>query len=400
MQELESTDVEQLDWLDMDTTLPPEEVVDVTPEEAELYGRKIIDYFDEFGDVTDYYMSKKLEKLEKIHETFSGYGQCDELFDGHSVQPKDMDIEIVPVESDAQNSLWNSLTQITATFPIENMPGRAMKLLIRDNTSGTYLGMLRLGTPVLNMKPRNDSLGEYVDAEIINPTVFNGTVIVPAQPFGFNMLGGKLMALICASNEVRALFKERYKADMVLFETTSLYGSIKGGSQYDGLKPFIRYGGDTDSKFPMNLGDELHHEILRFFVSKNPNFVDFTSGSIKFKSYMKILGTIKRTLKESNHPFYQEFVDGLQRANDLNTNKRYYYSDYGVANILEHMKGAKPVYKEGMSKKRFDLENLVNWWKKKAQKRYESVVKSDRLKENLEYWTPQRVKEKYIEPIR
>jgi hypothetical protein len=35
--------------------------------------------------------------------------------------------------------------------------------------------------------------------------------------------------------------------NLCLFETTSLYGSTKGVSQYDGMKPFIRFQGVTDS---------------------------------------------------------------------------------------------------------------------------------------------------------
>ena len=37
-----------------------------------------------------------------------------------------------------------------------------------------------------------------------------------------------------------------------MFETTSLYGNSKSASQYDGMKPMLRYKGLTDSDFILN----------------------------------------------------------------------------------------------------------------------------------------------------
>ena len=64
-----------------------------------------------------------------------------------------------------------------------------------------------------------------------------GFVIVPTQPFGFNYLGGKLLAALCCSHEVREKLNKKYDMNLVMFETTSLYGNSKSASQYDGMKP-------------------------------------------------------------------------------------------------------------------------------------------------------------------
>ena len=55
------------------------------------------------------------------------------------------------------------------------------------------------------------------------------------------------------------------------FETTSLYGSTTSASQYDGLKPFIRYKGLTDSKFLPLLHDKAFHELHDRFTKINNN---------------------------------------------------------------------------------------------------------------------------------
>jgi F0F1-type ATP synthase membrane subunit c/vacuolar-type H+-ATPase subunit K len=65
-------------------------------------------------------------------------------------------------------------------------------------------------------------------AQRFNACAAMGFVIVPAQPFGFNYLGGKLLAAICTTHEVRKMLDEKYKMTTCLFETTSLYGRFQG----------------------------------------------------------------------------------------------------------------------------------------------------------------------------
>ena len=94
------------------------------------------------------------------------------------------------------------------------------------------------------------------DTTNFNNTTAMGFTIVPSQPFGYNYLGGKLLAALCCSHEIRELINEKYKMNLCLFETTSLYGSSKAISQYDGMKPYLRFKGLTDSNFvPMLDGD-------------------------------------------------------------------------------------------------------------------------------------------------
>ena len=63
-----------------------------------------------------------------------------------------------------------------------------------------------------------------------------GFAIVPSQPFGYNYLGGKLLALMCVSHFAREHLNKVFEKDIGWFETTSLYGSTTSASQYDGLE--------------------------------------------------------------------------------------------------------------------------------------------------------------------
>ena len=180
----------------------------------------------------------------------------DDLFSDFSMHPNDMDIEI----SEIPNNLFQTLLDITSSH-INKVPvGRNIQLVAKEKNTGKIIGFIRLGSPVIYMKPRHDFLGQVFSqkpewAKRFNDSVIMGFVIVPSQPFGFNYLGGKLLSAICVSHEVREICNKKYNTNICMFETTSLYGSTKGVSQYDGMKPYIRYKGLTDSDMvPMKIG--------------------------------------------------------------------------------------------------------------------------------------------------
>ena len=97
-----------------------------------------------------------------------------------------------------------------------------------------------------------------------------GFIIVPTQPLtGYNYLGGKLLAMLCCTHEVREILNSKYDANICHFETTSLYGSTKSASQYDGLKPIMRYKGLTDSNFTPLLHDHIFKDLNQWFIERN-----------------------------------------------------------------------------------------------------------------------------------
>ena len=99
------------------------------------------------------------------------------------------------------------------------------------------------------VKNRNDLLGNVYELTSFNKTAALWVLLLCYTAFGFNYLGGKLLASLCCSHEVREMLNKKYDMNLVMFETTSLYGNSKSASQYDGMKPMLRYKGLTDSDF-------------------------------------------------------------------------------------------------------------------------------------------------------
>lgn len=354
--------------------------------EDSLYAyNKIHEAYDGILRIDDYFRMKKMERIDKIPTPLFGMSLEDELFQDYDMHPEDMNFRIVSPDHDT----FNTLLEMTASFTYEDAPGKEMKLMIQETTSGRVVGFIKLGSPIINSKPRNEYLGGVPDLTIFNKRAIMGFIIVPVQPFGYNYLGGKLLSLICASHEVREMLNKKYNTEMCLFETTSLYGNIKGTSQYDGLKPYIRYLGDTDSKFLLTLPDFIYHDLHKWFIEKNDGeqLIHKGASSRKLKIQTKMISIIKNSLKEHHPHKLHEFKSFLDSRQDVTTQKRFYMSDYGYENVKDVLLGkTDKLIENKINFDKFYLENMVKWWKNKASNRFAKLKTENTLRTELEVW--------------
>jgi hypothetical protein len=184
------------------------------------------------------------------------------------------------------------------------------------------------------------------------------------------------------------MLNKKYNTEFCLFETTSLYGNIKGGSMYDGMRPYLRYKGDTQSKFLLTLGEEVYPELRDWFTKKNDGeeLIRKGASSRKLKMQTKMVGIIRASLKEHDERAYKLFTDKIQTAGEVTTQKRFYISEMGFSNVRNILLGKENVLTKAENYDRFELDNIIEWWKKKATKRYDNVVADGRVRKNLEIW--------------
>lgn len=346
------------------------------------------DYFGKFERIDEYMRDQKLNSLIEMPMN-PLFPLEDELFSDFKMHPKDMKIEVV--QSNPEE--WEQLLNITSSHVNIAPVGRNLKLSVKEKNTNKFLGFIRLGSPVINCKPRNDLLGQVFSqnkdtSDRFNKSTMMGFVIVPAQPFGFNYLGGKLLASICCSHEVRELVNKKYKMNMCLFETTSLYGSTKSSSQYDGMKPYLRYQGLTDSDFLPMMHGKPFHDLRNFVEMRLGPLVPEGVSSQKLKQTTKIISLIKSTLKGSKE--IEEFNEIIEKAKNLTEQKRYYTCNYGFKNYLDYINCKTDTLIPDENYERFKLENVVEWWKNKATNRYETLKTEKRLRKKLEVWTSKK----------
>lgn len=347
---------------------------------------KVFDnYFGNFDRIDEYMRDQKLNSLSELPSN-PLFPLEDELFQDFTMHPKDMNFEVVEID----NETWTNLLNITSSHV--NIPpvGRNVKLAVRETNTGKYVGFIRLGSPVINCKPRNEMLGQVFTQQPewgkrFNNSAMMGFVIVPAQPFGYNYLGGKLLAAICTSHEVREIVNQKYGMNLCLFETTSLYGSSKTVSQYDGMKPYIRYKGLTDSDFLPMMHGKPYSDLRDFVEGKVGKLVDEETSSKKLKISMKIISLTKAALKGT--PEGDTFLATIEKAKGLTEQKRYYISDYGFKNMVDYVNCKTDVLIPGENYEKHKLVNLIEWWRTKAVNRYATLHNEGRLRTELEVWT-------------
>lgn len=342
----------------------------LSEENAIWAANQFIEYYSKFNRIDDYLRYVKKSRIDNASGKL--FGPEDEMFSDFTLSPEQMSFTIHEVDTSAKpkskynQDLYSEILNITASNPIEEaIPGRTIKWIVTENTTSKVVGVIRFGSPTINSKPRNDYFGEVLSLSQINNDFVMAFNIVPVQPFGYNYLGGKLLALLASSNHLKRMFDQKYQTDLKYFETTSLYGTTKGVSMYDGLKPYIRHIGDTESNFLPLFHDDYFRDMFWWFnenANQGQRLISADKSSKKLKIQTKMISIIRNSLNDLNK--LKEFNECIQKAKGITEKKRYYISQFG-----------------------YEPEEVIEWWKKKASKRYDKLKSENRLRTELELWS-------------
>ena len=349
-----------------------------------------IEYFGQYERIDQYLKEQKLEQVKNFPFQLPGMADEDDFYANFEVSPEDMKFKVTEPNGQVFDRMLNKTSSHTN---MSSIPGKSIRLLVTETTTNTIVGFIRLGSPVINSKPRNEYLGRPLATTDLdemgrfNNSAIMGFVIVPTQPFGYNYLGGKLLAAICCSHHVRDILNKKYNTNICLFETTSLYGSSKSSSQYDGMKPYLRFKGLTDSHFLPLLHGEAFKKMNAWFTERNGEpLVDPEASSRKLKTQTKMVSIIKESLKKHDANLYDKFSKFVNKTRDLTEQKRFYMSDYGYENVPQYLKRETDELKKGLHYDKFTLENTIKWWQKLATKRYNKLKTNQSIRSELEIW--------------
>ena len=229
------------------------------------------------------------------------------------------------------------------------------------------LGFIRIDSGGLNNKPIQEYLGQTkLMPDFVNRHILNAKGLVPTATFG-KWRGGKLLALISQSNEIRNFFNQLHNRDVVLWYSMSLWGSSKESSQYDQLDRFIKYIGNTESTHPIRMKDPHRERIIDWLdrrgISKG-NFV-FSGSSKSDKKFTAVVNFVKHSLWYNKKDktvklLRKKFENQMQLLGDITETKRCYVSTYGLENWDDNL-----INFEREEKAENNLENLFEYWKKK-----------------------------------
>lgn len=185
---------------------------------------------------------------------------------------KKIKIQLEFVENKEQKDIWNYYRRYISSLKISKnskLIGRQIHILVKDNITNKYLGILSFSSDTYSMESRDKYIGWSNEIKKENlKYIMNMSTCVSLQPFGFNFNGGKLIASLAFSKEVLSYFKEKYEYDDLLgITTTSLYGK---SIQYDRLKN-LKYLGNTKGHSSYKVPSEVT-KLCNEFLKKEYNY--------------------------------------------------------------------------------------------------------------------------------
>ncbi|HPQ09628.1 MAG TPA: DUF4338 domain-containing protein [Bacteroidia bacterium] len=204
------------------------------------------------------------------------------LANGYDVMRSEIEPLIEVCETQKQKDLFRIFRYYWSS-PYSDYVGRRIKILIRDRAlpNKPVIGIAALGSPIIHIPERDDFIGWDKKTRTKNLIYTMDAYVIGALPPYNYLLGGKLISLLLASNEVRKIYQNKYKGKVTIIDkrianslvgifTTSLYGK---SSQYNRLKYkdilLYQHIGYTKGYGTLHLSKETIQEMVRFLKSKN-----------------------------------------------------------------------------------------------------------------------------------
>jgi len=181
---------------------------------------------------------------------------------GEDVDPSQIEPELIEVGAETlEANLFRFATSLWSV-PVSQGFGRRLRFLVRDRSNGKLIGVFALGDPVFNLSARDDFVGwTATDRKDRLVHVMDAYVVGAVPPYS-QLIGGKLVAGLMCSNEVRQAYERKYldsksiisgkakRARLVLLTTTSALGRssiynrllIPGGPQFNRIGTTKGYG--------------------------------------------------------------------------------------------------------------------------------------------------------------
>ncbi len=175
---------------------------------------------DTKSEVRDFHSPARHEKYEANRKFVeeNEVALVENFADGQDIDIKELWPKLEVVESGTDASDLFRFATLLWSVPVSEGFGRRVRFLLRDEHTDKVLGLFALGDPVFNLSCRDDWIGwNHFDREKRLYNVMDIFVLGAVPPYNM-LLGGKLTAMIAASNEVRRVIQRRYAATKTVIQ--------------------------------------------------------------------------------------------------------------------------------------------------------------------------------------
>jgi hypothetical protein len=229
--------------------------------------------------IRDFHSKKRIDVLRSNKSFIQQYGPdlVMNFATGRQVDPEAITPELVEVKSDSEESRLFRFACLLWSVPVSQGFGRRIRFLIRDKQNGQLIGLFALGDPVFNLSARDKWIGwKFEDRKDRLTHIMDAYVVGSVPPYS-QLIGGKLVAALMGSKEVKDVYERKYlglqavisgkenRARLVLLTTTSAMGR---SSLYNRLAipngpRFIRIG-ETRGFGHFHLSGEIFEQMRSY----------------------------------------------------------------------------------------------------------------------------------------
>jgi hypothetical protein len=206
---------------------------------------------------------------------------------GDEIDPARISARIELIDASTWQSDLFRLASLLWSVPVSLGFGRRMRYLVWDDNNAKLIGIIALGDPVFNLKVRDELVGWNVKdraKRLVN--ILDAYVLGAVPPYNL-LLGGKLVACLVRSSEVRDDFVKRYgdtrgiisgrkKSARLVMVTTS--SSLGRSSVYNRLKldgqSYLTSVGYTQGWGHFHIPNSLFSELRAYLRKKKHKYVD------------------------------------------------------------------------------------------------------------------------------
>jgi Domain of unknown function (DUF4338) len=293
--------------------------------------------------------------------------------------------KIIIVDDEKRNTLWSVYRHFVSSAVNYTTPGRCIKFFVVDTNQPArerghwvhlrynVLGIGALSGDFPALAPRDTFIGwtkEQREGGKLNHVAV-GSTIIPTQPFGYNFLGGKLIASLITSEVLRDEWQLQYGDVLAGMTTTSLFG---GRSMYDDI-PHWNNLGVTSGKVPIQPRVALYTKWLQKIKG---------SQAKKFTEMMRqdddVSGPVTNYKTKVLTMIYKDA--GLKLSDYQHGHERGIYFSEFYENTKKFLCG-KATDDELKIKPLFSasVEQVTDRWRERAIRRYRQQKKKGTLKD-------------------
>jgi hypothetical protein len=216
------------------------------------------------------------------------YRKQDDLIDyianGVEVNPERITPRIHLVQPNTIEELLFRFATLHWSIPVSSGYGRRLRFLVFDDYNDKLVGLFGLGDPVYALHDRDSWIGWNSDVKREKLYHVMDAYVLGAVPPYSSLLGGKLIAMLVLSNEVRAAFRRKYSGTRTVIQRKS-------------RPPYLALVTTTSALGRSSLYNRLRHDGVDFW-----NSIGFTKGYGEFHFSNGVYGRIRDLVEKKCEP--------------------------------------------------------------------------------------------------